>query len=638
MTAPHDSTRVRLARTLRNQEALLALTRDPVLLGSDLEAAFREITRRCAETLDADRASLWTFTEDRSTLRCASGFQRSDRTHSCGQILRASSSPAYLRALAQSELIAAEDVEADPRTAGFSEEYLRPQRIRSKMDAPVHESETLWGVLSCESVDATRKWTDEERTFAVGVATLVSRMLSHARTRDAERTLRDFLENANDMVVFLTPEGRYEYVNRTWCEAIGYTPEEARALTWPRIIAPEQLPGLQAIWRRILAGEDVGRIDVIKMTKDGRRVHTVGSLRAKMVNGVPVTVRGIFQNITEQRRVEEALQHSEDRRHLAEEAARERSRFELLVGRSAPMQEVYRRLRLAAQSDVTVLLTGESGTGKELAASAVHSLSGRRAKPFVAVNCSAIPEPLLESELFGHVKGAFTGAVRDRAGLFQLAEGGTLFLDEVAEMSPALQVKVLRALQEREIRRVGDERAFKVDIRIITATNRDLKVQLDRGNLRQDFYYRIAVFPIEMPALRERREDIPLLVDHFVAEVAGRKGSPAPKVASEALRALIEYPWPGNVRELRNAVEHSFVTQTGEQIALADLPREILSVPPGGEPEPEVLEERRILEALEKAKGNRSKAARVLGMSRVTLWKKMHKMGLVKRKQQRLSR
>jgi PAS domain S-box-containing protein len=634
MNAPHDSTRIRLARTVRYQTALLDLSRHPVLLGEDMAAAFREITRCCAETLPVQRAALWAFAENHSSLRRVCGIGCDERE----PMLQASSNPDYFDALSRSDLIAAEDADSDPCTAGLAVDYLRPRGIRSKMDAPVIESGTVWGVLSCESVDEKRTWTHDEKTFAVAVSTLVARLLSHARTRDAERTLRDFLENANDMVVFLSPEGRYEYVNRTWCDAIGYTAEEARSLTWPKVIAPEQLPTLRETWRRILSGEDVGRIDVIKITKDGRRVHTVGSLRAKFVDGVAVTVRGIFQNVTEQRRVEEALQQSEDRRLLAEEAARDRSRFERLVGRSLPMQEVYRRLRLAAQSDVTVLLTGESGTGKELAAAAVHTLSSRRDKPFVAVNCSAIPEPLLESELFGHVKGAFTGAVRDKAGLFQMADGGTLFLDEVAEMSPALQVKVLRALQEWEIRRVGDERVTKVDVRVITATNRDLKGLLDRGEMRQDFYYRLAVFPIEMPPLRERRDDIPLLADHFASEIAGRKGSTPPAIASEALRSLMEYPWPGNVRELRNAVEHAFVTQTGGMLTSSDLPREIRTHPLGGDPEPEALEERRIREALDKARGNRSKAARDLGVSRVTLWKKMQKMGLVKRKQQRLSR
>ncbi|HVE43329.1 MAG TPA: sigma 54-interacting transcriptional regulator [Planctomycetota bacterium] len=332
----------------------------------------------------------------------------------------------------------------------------------------------------------------------------------------------------------------------------------------------------------------------------------------------------------ERRAAEEALERSEERRLLAEEVARDRSSFEQLVGKSEPMQEVFRKLRLASQSDVTVLLTGESGTGKELAASAIHSLSERKNKPFVAINCAAIPEALLESELFGHVRGAFTGAVRDRNGLFQTADGGTLFLDEVAELPPQLQVKVLRALQEREVRRVGDERVTKVDVRIIAATNRDLKSFIDSGALRQDFYYRLAVFPIHLPPLRERREDLPLLTEHFVAQFAQERGKSVKGLAPGALRAILAYDWPGNVRELRNALERAFVTVSGDAVTAADLPHEV-SLRNGGSPaegSDQALRER-ILDALNQCRGSRSKAARLLGVSRVTLWKWMTKLALV---------
>ncbi len=334
----------------------------------------------------------------------------------------------------------------------------------------------------------------------------------------------------------------------------------------------------------------------------------------------------------ERRDAEAALERSEERRLVAEETARDRNSFERLVGKCAPMQEVYRKLRLAAQSEVTVLLTGESGTGKELAASAIHSLSERRNKAFVAINCSAIPESLLESELFGHVRGAFTGAVRDKTGLFQAADGGTLFLDEVAELTPALQVKVLRALQEREVRRVGDERVARVNVRIIAATNRDLKSCIDSGSLRQDFYYRLAVFPILLPPLRERPEDLPLLTDYFIATFGRERGKPVKGVAPAALKAILAYDWPGNVRELRNAIEHAFVTVSGETISLCDLPEEVIGPQDGGAHSSEEALRERVLDALTQCDGNRAKAARLLGVSRVTLWKWMSKLGLVNEK------
>jgi two-component system, NtrC family, response regulator HydG len=334
----------------------------------------------------------------------------------------------------------------------------------------------------------------------------------------------------------------------------------------------------------------------------------------------------------ERRRVERALESSEERRLLAEETARGRNSFGKLVGKSEPMQEVYRRIRLAAQSDVTVLVTGESGTGKELAASAIHSLGNRQGGPFVAVNCSAIPEALMESELFGHVKGAFTGAVRDKTGLFQAADGGTLFLDEVGDMSPALQVKVLRALQEREVRRVGDDRVSKVDVRVVTATNRDMARLVAAGKMREDFYYRIRVFDIAMPPLRDRRDDIPLLVSHFLAALSTSKGKTLQGVAPLALRALMSYDWPGNVRELYNSVEHATVLASGDTVTLMDLPLEVREFGDvdGGQEHREDEMGRRVRDALIQAGGSRAKAAKILGVSRVTLWKWMTRLGMVK--------
>ncbi len=306
-----------------------------------------------------------------------------------------------------------------------------------------------------------------------------------------------------------------------------------------------------------------------------------------------------------------------------------RSPRQRLVGAGKALQEVARRIGLAAESDVTVLLTGESGTGKELAASAIHAASGRADRPFLTINCGAIPEALLESELFGHVRGAFTGAIRDKVGLFQAAEGGTLFLDEVAELSPLMQVKLLRALQEREIRRVGDERTIRFDARIVSATNRPLAQLVSAGAFREDFYYRIRVFEIQLPPLRDRVEDLPGLIDHFVSELRPVYGKEVVGVAPAVQEVLEAYPWPGNVRELRNAVEHAFVTVQGERIQLEDLPPEIAGHRPVTGPTTRTpLDRDRILAALRSTGGKRADAARELGVSRVTLWKRMRQLGV----------
>lgn len=331
-----------------------------------------------------------------------------------------------------------------------------------------------------------------------------------------------------------------------------------------------------------------------------------------------------------------ALRTANEKIAFLEEQSRSRTFFQGLIGRCPAMQEVYRRVRLAAESDVTVLILGESGTGKELVAGAIHSLSVRSARPFIGINCSAIPESLLESELFGHVKGAFTGAVADKAGVFAAASGGTLFLDEIGEMSPSLQVKLLRVLQERQIQRVGDARPARIDVRLMTATHRNLETILSSGQLREDFYYRIKVFEIVLPPLRGRVEDIPLLVNHFISEFSRRYQKPVEGIRQEALLKLIAYPWPGNVRELRNTIERAFVAIRGNQIGVEDLPPEIREARPAPmavarpamNAAADALDEERIIEALRVSRGNQSQAAKNLGVSRVTLWKKIRRFDI----------
>ena len=357
--------------------------------------------------------------------------------------------------------------------------------------------------------------------------------------------------------------------------------------------------------------------------KDGRELYLFGNVSIlRDEEGNVAGAVGTFTDLT-------SFILNNQKIAVLEEQTNSREAFQKLIGKSPAMQEVFRRLRLAAQSDVTVLLTGESGTGKELAARAIHALSARKDKPFFAINCSAIPETLLESELFGHVKGAFTGAIRDKIGVFQATDGGTLFLDEIGDTSPLLQLKLLRVLQENEVRRVGDDHAIKVDVRLITATNRDLQALMAEGTLREDFYYRIHVFEITMPPLRERRTDIPLLVNQFMKENTKTFHRDVNEIAQDALQRLQEYGWPGNVRELKNAIEHAFVTVADNCITLWDLPQEVqrpslnTSSQTTSSSPLEPVEETRIREALIETKGNKTEAAKLLGISRVTLWKKL---------------
>jgi DNA-binding NtrC family response regulator len=327
-----------------------------------------------------------------------------------------------------------------------------------------------------------------------------------------------------------------------------------------------------------------------------------------------------------------------EKRHLAEEnvALRQQLRhtFEVayVVGRSEAMEKVYRMVQKVAPTDATVLLRGESGTGKELIARAIHELSPRAEKPFVAVSCGALPESLLESELFGHEKGAFTGADRRKEGLFQVAGEGTLFLDEIGEVSLATQVKLLRVLQTHEMVPLGATRPVPVKARIIAATNRDLEGALRAGTFREDLYYRINVFPIVLPPLRERREDIPDLVNHFLKKYGGAKAAIDP----DALAALMRYNWPGNVRELENVVERAVIMTGGGVITRADLPTHIVfsteaSLPvdiPAAGLSLEEMERSLIVKALDKARGNKTEAARLLGVTRRRLYSMMERLGV----------
>ncbi|MBX3318662.1 MAG: sigma-54-dependent Fis family transcriptional regulator [Nitrospira sp.] len=335
--------------------------------------------------------------------------------------------------------------------------------------------------------------------------------------------------------------------------------------------------------------------------------------------------------------------------HLLRRAVRDQYRLEQLVGVSEPMQQVLEFVQKVADSDSTVMIQGESGTGKELVARMLHFNSQRRDRPLVPVNCGAIPENLLESELFGHEKGAFTGATHARMGRFELAHGGTIFLDEIGEMSLPLQVKLLRVLQEREFERVGGNRTIHVDVRIIAATNQDLEAMVEERRFRQDLFYRLNVIPIVIPPLRERRTDIPLLIDHFLNRFNQSKHTQVVGLDDEALRLLTEYDWPGNIRELENMMERLVVLKKQGLLASEDLPQKISRksmIPELKEQfirlsedgihlsrEVEQYEKHLIMEALRKANGVTSRAAQLLHLNRTTLVEKLKRKGVDPRSQ-----
>jgi len=363
--------------------------------------------------------------------------------------------------------------------------------------------------------------------------------------------------------------------------------------------------------------------------KNGNDISVVKS--ARLIRDDNGNIRGVVETVTDMTDLYKARKEAED----ANRKLGEIHRFDKIIGKSNAMQNVFSAIKVAAASAATILIQGESGTGKELTAGAIHYNSGRVEKPFVAVNCSALSESLLESELFGHVKGAFTGALRDRAGRFEEAQGGTLFLDEIGDISPLIQVKLLRVLQEREIERVGESEKRKIDIRVITATNNDLYSLVSRGKFREDLYYRLKVFPIHIPPLRDRKVDIPLLVSHFIKSQNRKTGKGIIGFTQSAMRILLDYNWQGNVRELENAIEHAFVLCMNKNIDIFDLPVEIRKVnykpavhskrQYSSSNERKKLTRELLLEILTDSGWNKAEVARRVGLSRASIWKYMKK-------------
>ena len=437
----------------------------------------------------------------------------------------------------------------------------------------------------------------------------------------ARRNLELVLDNMAHAVMAHTNNRRIFYFNRAAERITGFNREELLGQDCHEIFTPERFCGGDCLF---CAKACEGTAEADERTNQVRFTREDGEVRLLEMTITPLSnAEGAYVG---------ALVSFKDNTELDVLKQRVKHRHTLggMVGRDPKTQALFEQIREVASVNVPVLIEGESGTGKELIANAIHEESSRAHGPFVPVNCGALPEGILESELFGHVKGAFTGAVQDKKGRFELADGGTLFLDEVAELSTAMQVKLLRVLQEHCFERVGGEHPVHVDVRILSATNQNLRKQMDRGRFRRDLYYRLCVVPIQPPPLRERPLDVPVLVDHFLEEIALETDRSVLVPSNEALDALIRYSWPGNVRELRNVIEYVNVKCQSGLFGTEHLPTEIvrgaasqLPVELGGRrrgPEPK-LNKSQVMAALARSKGNKSKAAKMLGVGRTTLYR-----------------
>ncbi len=455
----------------------------------------------------------------------------------------------------------------------------------------------------------------------------------------SEKKYRTLVTHTNDLIMMQNFQGIVLFISESIENLLGYKIEEFYHKQFQQFLTENPI---NDPWRKEVHGpKDLQRrlqphlLECI--TKYGDKV--ILEANESLVfnwDGQEKEIMGVYRDITERKRLEEQLLESERLRMLS---LTKRFRFGEIIGKDLKMQEIYELVEAVSGSKATVLIQGESGTGKELVARAIHYQGSTPKSPFIGVSCSVLSESLLESELFGHVKGAFTGAFKDKIGRFELADGGALFLDEIGDMSLNLQTKLLRVLQEREFEKVGGEKTIKVNVRIITATNKDLKAEVAEGKFREDLYYRLNVVKIILPPLRERMDDLPLLATHFIEKFNQETGKDINDLSREAIRILAHYPWPGNIRELENVIEHAFVKCNKPTIQTRHLPKDLIDSKMGNIIQigikknlpKDQIEKNILLNALEECDWNLITVMQKLSISRPTLWRRMKKYGLTKK-------
>ncbi len=458
-------------------------------------------------------------------------------------------------------------------------------------------------------------------------------MLKHQAMQEQKinRYLKEIVNTMNDGLMVVSPDGAILMVNQAFEKIMGYSREEiigrSCAILQCDICATTRSAG-KSHWCDLFEQGVASRKRCLYMRKDGSYVHILKN--AAVLRDEAGQVLGAVETLTD---ISELAQRDEQLQQLSK-LMDTAGGFQGMVGESRLMQQVFELTQKAAQSEAPVIIYGESGTGKELVAHAIHALGRRREGPFIACNCAALNEALLESELFGHVKGAFTGAYTHRQGRFEAAHRGDIFLDEIGDIPPAIQVKLLRVLETKRFERVGDVKPIAVDVRIITATHRDLEAFVSEGKFRKDLFFRINVIPIHLPPLRERLEDFPLLVEHFLKQLRQRSGKAISGLTREAMKILLEHPWPGNVRELKGVLEYALVVAADGLIAPEHLPPKLgfqertPATPPTAGAVADADEKAALINALRQTRGNQSKAAALLGVTRVTVWHRMKKHGI----------
>lgn len=449
-------------------------------------------------------------------------------------------------------------------------------------------------------------------------------MIISMKKGESKKLFHVILNSIADGVFTIDHESRITYMNKAAEQITGFSSKEAIGHYCFDIFRADICQNQCALKKTLQTKKEIINLPATIIKKGGQKVPI--SISTAVLRDEKGRIIGGVETFRDLSTIEELKKELSEKYTLGD-----------IISKNHQIHRIFNILPNIAESDSTVLIQGPSGTGKELFAKAIHHLSHRKEKPFIKVNCGALPDTLLESELFGYVKGAFTDAKKDKPGRFALANGGTIFLDEVGDMSPALQVKLLRVLQEKEYEPLGATTTKKTDVRIIAATNKDLSLLVKEGKFREDLFYRLNVVKIELPPLSQRREDIPLLIQAFIQKFNAKFGKQILGVTDRAMKIFLNHDYPGNIRELENIIEHAFVLCTGNQIDIDHLPRELVmsteptsSASPISEAHPLERAEAEVLErVLNKHKGNRTQAARELGISRATLWRKMKKYKLI---------
>ncbi|MGA9820313.1 MAG: sigma 54-interacting transcriptional regulator [Desulfobaccales bacterium] len=468
-----------------------------------------------------------------------------------------------------------------------------------------------------------RAVTDESGgiEFIGAVMDITAVKQAEERIRQSERDLRTAIDTIPAYVFSALPDGSIDFISKSSLDYAGLSPEKALGWDWTNAIHPEDRDRAVEKWRESMAtGEPRENEHRIRQANGEYRWFLARNSALRDEKGHIVRWYGVLVDIENQKRTEARLLQALDKiQKLQEQVSKENivlreeidrtSMFEEIVGASPALKAVLARVAKVAPTDSTILITGETGTGKELVARSIHKRSPRSSRAFVSVNCAAIPTPLMASELFGHEKGAFTGAHQRRLGRFELAEGGTIFLDEIGELPTETQIALLRVLQDQEFERLGGNKPIRANVRVITATNRDLQAAIKAGSFRSDLFYRLNVFPIEIPPLRERKEDIPMLVEYFIDRYASKVGKKIRSVSRKSLDLLQSYPWPGNIRELQNVVERSIIVCDTEQFSVDEhwLVRESCQTHPASQPLSNKLmtQEKKMIEAALAESGGR---------------------------------